>query len=226
MKIITFYSDSHFEMYNKFFLESYNKYLSHHKLIAKKIEQISPTGEYESEGFDKAMLEKIKLIIDNIDLSDEEPLVYADCDVQFFRDLEFEMGENDILFQNDYFINNYCAGFFIAKQNKEVLNFFITVKEKFIQSMNGKIHDQNIINDLFREGYDKIKKSMLPNEKYWTVAFSTKGKGWNGQKIDVPSEIILHHANFTVGVNNKLMLLEEVRRIKKVKNLMNSWHLM
>jgi hypothetical protein len=172
------------------------------------------------------MLEKIKLIIDNIDLSDEEPLVYADCDVQFFEDLEFEMGENDILFQNDYSINNYCGGFFIAKQNKEVLNFFITVKEKFIQSMNGKIHDQNIINDLFREGYDKIKKSMLPNEKYWTVAFSTKGELWNGQKIDVPSEIILHHANFTVGINNKLLLLEEVRRIKKVKDLMNSWHLM
>ena len=40
MKIITFYSDSHYEMYNDYFLSSYNKHLSEHKLIAKKIEHI------------------------------------------------------------------------------------------------------------------------------------------------------------------------------------------
>jgi hypothetical protein len=219
MKVITFYSDSHSTIYNDYFLESFNKYLSHHKLISKKIEQISATGEYESPGFDKVMLEKINLIIENIDLSDDEPFVYADCDVQFFGDLEFEFGDNDILFQNDYFPNNHCAGFFIAKQNQKVLEFFQTVKERFIKLMDGKIHDQTVIYYLFLEGYDGIKKDMLPNDKYWTVAFSTGGKPWDGQIIKVPNSLIVHHANFTVGIKNKLLLLEEV---KKIKN--NIWH--
>jgi hypothetical protein len=217
MKIITFYSDSHLEIYNNYFLESYYKYLSGHKLISKKIEQISPTGEYESLGFDKAMLEKINLVIDNIDLTDSEPLVYADCDIQFFGDLDFEMGNDDIIFQNDFFPNNHCAGFFIAKQNQKVLDFFKTVKDRFIKSMDGKIHDQIIINYLFLEGYDKIKKSMLPSDKYWTVAFSTKGEPWNGQEIKIPDGLIVHHANFTVGIKNKLSLLEEVKILKNKK---------
>jgi hypothetical protein len=214
MKIITFYSDSHLEVYNNYFLESYNKYLSHHKLISKKIEQISPTGEYESLGFDKAMLEKINLVIDNIDLNDPEPFAYSDCDVQFFRDLDFQMEDIDIFFQNDFFPNNHCAGFFIAKQNQRVLDFFLKVKDKFIESMDGKIHDQIIINNLFFEGYDGIKKSMLPSNKYWTVAFSTGGNPWTNQEIKLPSELIAHHANFTVGIKNKLLLLEKVKELK------------
>jgi hypothetical protein len=214
MKIVTFYSDSHLRIYNDYFLESYKKYLSHHRLISKKIEQISPTGEYESTGFDKSMLEKINLVIDNIDLNDPEPFVYSDCDVQFFGDLDFKIGDDDIIFQNDFFPGNHCAGFFIAKQNQKVLDFFLTVKDRFIKLMDGKIHDQIIINNIFFEGYDKIKKSMLPSDKYWTSAFSTNGKPWDGQEIKVPSELIMHHANFTVGIKNKLLLLEEVKKLK------------
>ena len=217
MKIITFYSDSHFDMYSRYFLESYNKYLSHHELITKKIEQISPTGEYESPGFDHVMLEKIKLIIENIDLNDDRLLVYADCDVQFFGDFDFEMLDNDILFQNDFFQDNYCAGFLVAKQNQNVLNFFKDVKERFFKSMNGKIHDQTIIYYMFQEKYGGIKKDMLPSNKYWTVAFSTGGNPWDGQKIDVPDELIAHHANFTVGIKNKLLLLEEVKKLKNIE---------
>jgi hypothetical protein len=214
MKIITFYSDSHLEIYNNYFLDSYNNYLSEHKLISKKIDQISPTGEYESLGFDHTMLEKIKLIIENIDLSEEDLLVYSDCDVQFFGNLDFEIGENDILFQNDYFENNYCAGFFVAKQNERVLDFFKEVQKRFIGSMNGKIHDQTVICSLFSEGYSKIKKEMLPFNKYWTSAFSTNGQPWEGQDLNVPEKIIAHHSNFTVGIKNKILLLEKVKKIK------------
>lgn len=209
MKIITFYSDSHYEMYNDYFLSSYNKHLSEHKLIAKKIEQVSPTGEYESTGFDYAMLEKINLIIENIDVNDGTPFVYSDCDIQFFGNIDVDMGDNDILFQNDF--NSYCAGFFIAKQSKKVLDFFIDVKERFIKSMNGKIHDQVVINLMFSEGYNKIKKDFLPNNKFWTVAFLTNGHHWNGQDVNVPKEIVMHHANFTIGIKNKLNLLKLVK---------------
>lgn len=211
MKIITFYSDSHYNIYNDYFLPSYKNYLSQNKLITKKINQISPTGEYESEGFDNVMVEKINFIIENIDINEKTELVYADCDVQFFKNFSVEMGDNDILFQDDF--NAYCAGFFIAKQTQKVLDFFVDVKEKFIKEKNGKIHDQNIINMMFNEGYNKIKKDFLPNDNFWTVAFSTQGQQWYGQDIEVPKNIVMHHANFTVGIQNKINLLNLVKQI-------------
>ena len=220
LKIITFYSDSHLEIYNNFFLSSYNKFLSENELIAKKIEQISKTGEYKSEGFDYTMIEKINLIIENIDLNDNRILVYSDCDVQFFSNLEFDLMDNDISFQQDGSPNNLCAGFFIAKQNQSVLNFFNDVKETLIKNLNGKIHDQTIINNLFNSGYNKIKKTILPHDKYWTVAYSEIRGLWDGiQDFKIPNDLIVHHANFTIGIKNKLNLLKLVKEKNKNKKL-------
>jgi hypothetical protein len=209
MKLLTFYSQSHSEMYKKYFLASFQKHLIGYELHAKRIDQISPSGEYKSKGWDLTMLEKIDMIIETIDLSGEA-FIYADCDVQFFGDILHDLGNNDIMFQQDYFSDNYCAGFFIAKQNKAVLDFFVKVKETFIASVNEVNADQSVINRLLRLGYP-ITASILPANKYWTVAFATDGAPWNGQDINVPSQIVMHHANFTIGVENKMALLEQVK---------------
>jgi hypothetical protein len=199
-------------MYNRYFLDSFNKYLStKYVLLAKKIPQVCPTGYFQSKGFDLAMLEKIKWIIANIDIADPTPLVYADCDVQFFGDLEFDLGEKDIVFQHDYHAGYCCAGFFICKQNLQVLNFFKQVEQNFKHTMNGIRHDQDVMNDMFKSGYSGVKRGMLPDNKYWTVANGISGNIWVGQDFFVPYEILMHHANFTVGLENKLKLLELVK---------------
>jgi hypothetical protein len=217
-KILTFYSDSHSVLYNDYFLKSYNKYLSkNYTLLTKKIDQLSPSGDWASTGFDETMMEKVKWIIQNIDLNDSGYLVFADCDVQFFGDLEFNLLNHDILFQHDYFDNNYCAGFFICKQNKKVLDFFNLVQEVFHSNMNGKIDDQAIINKLLNNKSSNLNLNfgILPSNKYWTVAFSTNGVVWNGQDFICPSNIILHHANFTIGVENKIRLMNIVKKIQE-----------
>jgi len=182
-----------------------------YNLIVKKIPQVCQSGDFASNGFDLAMLEKIKFIIENININENNLLVFSDCDVQFFNDLEFIMDDYDILFQKDYFENNYCAGFFVSKQNIKVLNFFEKVKNSLIESLNGKIDDQFIINKLLNSNTNLVKSGFLPNDKYWTVANSTNGKVWNGEKIDTPNNLIMHHANFTIGVENKIKLLNLVK---------------
>jgi hypothetical protein len=210
-KIITFYSDSHKEIYDMFY-KSYCKYLQDtFQLKVKKIEQVSPTGEYETEGFDLAMLEKIEWIIENIDLNDNNWMVFSDCDVQFFKNIEENLGEYDILFQED--IGSYCAGFFICKQNQKVLDFFKYVYETLKLNLNGKIHDQTVINYLLlNKLFTNIEAGLLNRNKYWTVANSNGGRVWNGEEINnVPNDIIMHHANFTVGINNKINLLNKIK---------------
>ena len=165
MKVITFYSDSHKDLYNTF-VSSFNEHLSSkYTLLTKKIEQLSPSGEYNSNGFDLSMLEKLTWIIDNIDVNDTSPMVFSDCDVQFFGDLDFDISEYDILFQHDYHNNfnyswfpgeknrlgkypSYCAGFFICKQSEKVKKFFQDVKDNLIKNLNGTLHDQTMMNKM------------------------------------------------------------------------------
>jgi hypothetical protein len=152
MKIITFYSDTHKELYDTF-ISSFNKNLSKdYKLYTRKIDQVSPSGEYNSKGFDLAMVEKLSWIIENIDTTDINTMVFSDCDVQFFRDIDFDIKDYDILFQHDYIEKfnyswfngenklgkypNYCAGFFICKQTDKVKSFFQDVKNNLIQNLN------------------------------------------------------------------------------------------
>lgn len=227
MKLITFYSETHKPLY-EIFVNSFSEFLSEKcVLLTKKIEQKSPTGVYNSEGFDLTMVEKLDWIIENINISDTQPLIYSDCDVQFFGELKFDLSGKDILFSHDFHESfdyswypdnkigksnhpNYCAGFFICNQNEVVLNFFKEVKSNLLQNLNGKLHDQIVMNKLIGEGYE-IKHDKLDPNYYWTSAFSTNGKIWNGQTITVPNTILVHHANFTVGLQNKINLLKLVK---------------
>jgi hypothetical protein len=211
IKLLTFYSDSHEKMYNYYFKKSFDEYLTESfNLIPKKIEQISPTGEYGSEGFSHAMLEKINHIIDNININENEILVFADSDVQFFDDfsnvIRKELSNYDIKFQSD--VSCVCAGFFVCHQNEVVYNFFKKVKEILISVMERKIDDQQVINSIIKQY--PIKYSTLSN-KFFTVAMATGPKQWNGEKFNVPEDILVHHANWTLGLENKYKLLEYIK---------------
>jgi hypothetical protein len=51
----------------------------------------------------------------------------------------------------------------------------------------------------------------LDRNKYWTIANYTGGV-WNGSiDFKVPENILVHHANWTIGTDNKIKLLNEVR---------------
>ena len=219
MKLLTFYSDTHKELYEKFFVSSYNKHLKESfELIDRHVIQISEKGTYGSKGFEETMFEKITLVVDNIDIDSDEPLVFADCDIQFFGDFKEDiindLGDKDISFQaNDD--HNICAGFFICKQNKRTLNFFKEVKKRMLQNMeNGQLRrgvsDQSIMNQMFREG--KYNLGKLNPIKYFTVAITNGHTQWNGGDFKVPKEVLMHHGNWTVGLENKFKIMEYVKK--------------
>lgn len=211
-KILTFYSETHKKLYDDYFFPSYYKFLSKkYKLINCVIPQVCSSGEFASEGFDDAMFKKIELIIENIDVNDKNIFVFSDCDVQFFDDFEYDLENYDILFQEDY--KNYkCAGFFICKQTEHVLNFFKLVRNEFLKYKNGKIDDQWVINKLLENNEYSLAYGFLPPNKYWSVGNATGGHVWNGQNIEIPNDLTTHHANFTIGLENKIKLLNIVKQ--------------
>ncbi len=218
MKLLTFYSDSHEEMYTNYFLDSYNKYLTQSfELIPNKIDQICVSGDYGSDGFSNAMLEKINHIINNIDITDKELLVFADCDIQFFTDfskeITDELGDYDIKFQSD--VTCICAGFFVCQQSQTVLDFFKLVQNTLKSVMNQKVDDQQVINHIIHK--HPIKWALLSN-KFFTVVMATGPKQWNGEDFELKEAIYTQHANWTVGLKNKYKLLDMAREKMNVIN--------
>ena len=214
MKLLTFYTDSHIEIFKNYFLSSYEEHLKNDfELIECKYDQICADGSYGSDGFNHTMIGKIEHIVKNINPGESLPLVFSDCDVQFFKnikeDILSEIENFDIKFQDD--VVCVCAGFFICKQNEKTLSFFEDVLKSLKDLVNLNYDDQQIINNFLRTNRHPLNHGLLPKEKYFTVASSNQAKQWNGETFTIPKEIISHHANWTVGVHNKMKLLEYVK---------------
>jgi hypothetical protein len=214
MKLLTFYTESHKELFKSFFLNSFNEYLKDDFiLLESNYKQVCEKASYGTPGFGETMIGKLEHIIKNIDVNDNQPMVFSDCDVQFFKNIKTDiledLGEFDIKFQDD--ILCLCAGFFVCRQNEVVLNFFKDVLHTLLLTIQNGMDDQQIINTFLTTKNHSISFDKLPREKYFTVASSTNAKQWNGEKFIVPNNIILHHANWTVGLDNKFKLMEYVK---------------
>lgn len=208
MKLYTFYSDSHKDIYENFFLESFNskKLKDDFTLDVTKVDQKSRCGSFGSIGFLQTMIDKIDIIQRAIDENDDKWFVFADCDIQFFDNfyldiLNYCLDDVDMVAQSDY--NSICAGFFIAKANSNFKNFINTVQNNCGSYANDQLcmnHYQHMIN--YR---------LLPTDRYFTIG-NIDGSLWDGSgNFNISEDIKIHHGNYTVGIDNKISLMSLVK---------------
>ena len=147
----------------------------------------------------------------------------------------------DFVVQRDNPQGVACAGFFACRANKKTLQLWLDIKEnlgknnlhdqdllntylgtyqqRWLQGklfqLGEKLHSValqkavSLINSMVKNLH-QIKWAYLPDE--FMSGGTLTGKLWNpGQFLKVPSQIILHHANWTVGVENKVAQLRYVR---------------
>ena len=206
MKLYTFYTDSHQSMYEEVFLPSLipNEY----ELIAKKFDQHCPSGDFDSEGWDITMRNKAELILQAIEDNWGEVFVYVDCDVQFFqptKDYIIEsMGNADLICQND--MHSYCAGFVAVRANEKTQELY----KKVIADTPKCGDDQRALNGVLRRERRIVKVKKFDN-RIFTIAMAERAI-WHGKEVTVPNNLLAHHANWTVGIENKLKLMEMVRK--------------
>ncbi len=220
MDIYTFYTDSHVEIFNKL-----KKSISNFKninLIVEKFPQ-ECSGEFMKQGWGSTMKKKTKLILDAIDKGDI--FIHSDCDILYFQDptdkiLE-ELGDYDLAFQSDDISNNwYCMGFFICRPSSRVKDLFTKVYQN-IDRFNG--NDQNSLNNIISNlqndkpgaGFEDLKYKLLSN-KFFTFGLTNPGTTWDGQDFELPNDIVTFHANWTLGVERKINLMNLV--IEKINS--------
>lgn len=210
MKIYTFYTDTHKKILNEYFLSSFEKTNKDLDLIVRKFDQKCPTGKYMSDGWNKTMINKVDYILESIEETWGDVFIHSDCDVQFFgsikNDIIDQLSDADIAAQADS-DHHLCCGFFICRSNKKTKNLFENVRHQITETYN----DQQAMN-LLVHGYASYS---LLNEKYYSVWMSMGQNHWQSHMLidKIPKNVLVHHANWTVGLENKMILMDRIKEL-------------
>ena len=215
MKIYTAYSESH-----KRFLPWFNTIhdvdpdvsVSHFEL-----EQQCPTGEFKNQGWNQVTGKKLQRMVEIFDEdSNDDCFIFSDIDVQFFSSVsklaKKALTNHDIVFQNDYY-GAECTGFFYCKKNAKTKVMF----EKALEIVNtygdkntpGPGGDQEAIQSALKICGSSITRAFLPPQFF---TFGMFYDHWKGQEVfPIPKGIVMHHANWVIGIENKIKLLQAVK---------------
>ena len=208
MKLYTVYSPSYVDLYTNYFLSSLPTDIT---LQAKELPQDSPSGECWSEGYDITEHKKIKYFKEACETNKGDVIICCDADIQFFGNivetLTAELGDYDLACQDDglYPADAHrlplCSGFMVVRCNDTTIDLFTKMDENFIT-------DSQLMLNTYR---DRCKYKLLSN-KFFTAGQVLGWRGWSGQKtFTIPNPILMHHANYTFGFDNKKKLLDIVK---------------
>lgn len=201
-KLLTFFSDSHDILFSNFLKPSV-KLINEYDLVPCKYDQIG-TGSFMENGWKESMLKKLEFISQAIDDYWGENFVFVDADVIFvdktWNFLNKHLGTNDAAFQKD--VDDLCAGVFIMNANEASKSFISTCIKKYSEYPE----DQTAM----RHNTSLIKYDLLPNEIF-NISMVNEGTVWTGQtNLQIPQNILLFHANWSIGIESKIDLFNFV----------------
>jgi len=198
---------SHEQLFHKWFRPTLqDKY----ELVVKRSKQDGAAGNYMGHGWTHATLKKVNLILEAIKENWGKPFVFSDVDIQFFRPtwptLAALLKDYDMLTQ---LVRpqqtSSCTGFFVCVGNERTLEAWQAARSWMLsRPSENKNDDQYAFNAVMLENPTKLKLGLLPD-------IFMPGYIWRKQKR-LPEGILLHHANFAIGIDSKIKQLKEVRR--------------
>jgi len=211
--IYTFYTETHKVFLDDWFMKTIRE---KNKVHIEKFEQRCHSGSFMGEGWNKSMLDKIDYIRDC--LAKNELFFHLDCDIQFFNHFYeeyinlLEKNNLDFLAQHDG-NNTICCGFMLLRPSEKMKMFWDEVYDITKNRLLGeRTNDQVACNYLIKQR--SIKTGLLGNDCF-SIWMANGMKVWEpkDKNFFVPKNIRIHHANYTVGVENKIKLLEMVKNV-------------
>jgi hypothetical protein len=167
-------------------------------------------GVIHDPSFCRAVIRKVETILQAVEENWGRTFVWSDIDVQFFRPFSelVRQLDADLAFQVDAPGPALCSGFFFCRASEQTRVLWQNVLE-FVRSPESRGDDQLRVRNLI--GRDcALRVRYLPPTFMGGGTFT--GQIWvPGDDLHIPQNIIVHHANFTIGVANKIEQCELVR---------------
>ncbi|HXW86542.1 MAG TPA: putative nucleotide-diphospho-sugar transferase [Candidatus Bathyarchaeia archaeon] len=221
IKLYAIYTPSHEILVNTYFLPSLKKYNNFDITLVLQPQEC-PSAVFKSQGWTKTTRKKVDLIIQAIDENWGDMFVFSDVDIQFFAPIEqlipTLMEGYDLRIQRNAPGDKPCTGFFICRANKKTRALWCDVRQYMEECT--QVSDQlSFIRCLLgcnpyhgtRNPYT-IRWDYLPDMFF--SAGTLEAKQWKpGQKLRTPHKIVLHHANWTTGIDNKIAQLTYVEKL-------------
>lgn len=226
IKLYAFYTPSHEILKDKFFLPSIQ---DDFEIILEFGEQTCASARFMNEGWTDTTLRKVELIIKAIEENWGEIFIFSDVDIQFFAPIQeiilTLMEGKDIIMQRNNPEGVLCTGFFACRGNEKTLRLWKDVKK--MMQKNKLTSDQISFNRCIKKKSKKnpygLMWDYLPSAFFGAGTLAAyPGYLWKpGKKLDIPHDIMMHHANWTRGIKNKIAQLKYVRNqvLKNKKQL-------
>lgn len=192
-------------MFEKYFQKSFNLHLGNDfNLVVDIRDQIVPEGKYFAKNWMEMMQQKIEVLIDAA--SKDEYFVFADTDILFCDNLiddfnDFKKSGLDFSFQSNFnSADDICAGFFYCKSSDRAKKFL----DKVLVETVKYDEDQRAMN----KNKSSIQFNILP-ATYWSYGQVRKSIWDNNDfNFDWPKPLKIVHANYIIGVENKIKMLQ------------------
>jgi len=220
IKLYAFYTPSHERLLNEWFLPSIKKY-DDYEIVLVHGQQECKTGVFMSQGWLETMVCRVDMIIGAIKENWGKIFIHSDVDIQFFGSTQFfvenAMKNNDIVLQRENPGGHVCVGFFACRGNERTLALFRHVRSLIIQVIEGKIQHtsfQLIVNGLLlTRNIHKVKWDYLSPYLFFGAG-SLNDRIWKpGMTLPVPETVVMHHANYNWGMEDKAKQLQYVKDI-------------
>ena len=210
IKLYCFFTPSHRELFDSWLKPSAEK-----EYILRPIafdRQISDTASYRESGWRETQYHKVLAWINAIKENMGDIIICSDTDVQFLRPssafLVEALGSCDIAFQQNNKGGKVCSGFFVCRCSLQTLNFMEIVAKRLKRIMNKNGGgEQYVMWSLLKEDWLQLKVVRLSYDKVWTPGRHYQ----NLEDLDIPKDIMIHHANWTEGRKGKASQLNYVK---------------
>jgi hypothetical protein len=210
MQVLTCYTDSHIHLLERHYLPSLPPGCEVHLL---HLPQDCPTGQYKSVGWAETVGKRLLAVKDMCDRG--ERFAVFDADMRFYSASIADgwPGPEDIIAQDEG-PAGLCAGLMFIRPSPTVRELLVHA----IALVESAGDDQIALNiALGRLGKEAVVTTARLPETYWNYGHQLRRCGqtcslWRpGIVPNPPAGMLVHHANWVLGIEHKLAMLDEVR---------------
>lgn len=208
LRLATYYTHTHRDMCERFVL---SRAAGFSEVVAREYQQTCPTASFKEAGWNACMMDKLDLLMRLP--QDGTPTLYVDADVcllpglaewcgQQIRGMEF----HEIAYSDD--VVQWCAGVMLFRSTAYTHAWWRLVAD-MAQLLDQP--DQDVIHVLRANAKRlPVPMTVLPGDRVANWATLGHRTPWQGESFKVPETAVVWHANWTIGVEAKLRMLEHV----------------